>query len=865
MELLERRTQLRELRLALERARRGSGTLVLVSGDAGIGKTRLLTSFAAEAAGSARVLVGSCDNLVTPRTLGPFRDMARDGSGSLHGVDPDDRDRFIDVLLTEMGFRERPAVVIVEDLHWADDASLDVVRYLARRVERLPALLVLSYREDELPDDHPFRRVIGVVAGPAVVHLELPGLSDEAVASAAEAIGLAPAPVVAAVGGNPFYLTEILAAPGHAVPPSVRHAVLLRLSTLPASCRSALQLLAVIPTGTELWLASALLEDLAVLEPAERRGMIVAAQGMLRFRHELARRVVEEALPASTRATHSARVLGALVEAGAEPSRLVHHAVAAGDEQAAARYAALAAVEAARAESHRETAAFTALALERGGRLDRLEVARLEGLAAFALYVLNQFGSAAEHAERATRMWEESGSAPLELGEALLISARMHTLIGEPDQARAKALRALDILEPMGPSRALALCYSTLGSQDAVQSRFEAAAALSQRALDLAHRTGSRDVTARSLGYLGVARVALGDESGFAHLERAVDLAEDLDHGETLTVAAHNLAVVLIRSCRALEAEPYLDLAVDAARRHSLNAALFRLETQRCHVLMLRGKWDDAERTLRTLVAGTDDPRVNLANPLALLGRILARRGDPEAKELIDRAWTIAAATGEDQKMAVAAAARIEHRWLEDDPAAVRKMAAELLPLAERTSHRYLRGEVLRLLRRTGAAVEPVDDIPAPFAAGVKGHWQEAARLWERAGNPYQQALELTDAPDPAVVAQGLGILDGLGAVAAGNVVRRRLHRGGMRGLPRGPRATTKRNPGQLTNRQLEIVALLADGCTNAEIAARLYVSRRTVDNHVAAILVRLGISSRRDAPMAASRLGLSPAPGAET
>jgi DNA-binding CsgD family transcriptional regulator len=441
----------------------------------------------------------------------------------------------------------------------------------------------------------------------------------------------------------------------------------------------------------------------------------------------------------------------------------------------------------------------------------------------------------------------------------------MHTLIAEPAAARAKALRALDILRPLGPSRALALCFSTLGSQDAVQSRFEAAQSWSQQAFELARQTGSRDVSARALGYRGVARVALGDSAGFTDLESAVEIAEEIDHGENLTVAASNLAVVLIRSCRPLEAEPYLDIAHRAASRHSLDAALFRIETLRCHVLMLRGEWTDAQQRLRTQVAAGDDPGVNLANPLALLGRILARRGDPQAAALIDRAWAIASATGEDQKMAVAGAARIEQAWLSGDEAAVQGIGAELLELAERTAHLYLWGEVLRYLRRTGLPVEPVPRIPPAFTAGIAGRWQEAARLWQQAGNPYQQALELTESPNVSTVARGLRILDGLGAAAAASVVRRLLRTQGVRGLPRGPRATTKANPGRLTDRQVEVVALLAEGCTNGEIAARLYVSRRTVDNHVAAVLNRLGTASRRDAVAIASSLGLVPAPRRET
>jgi DNA-binding CsgD family transcriptional regulator/tetratricopeptide (TPR) repeat protein len=865
MNLLERDGQLRQLEAALERASLGRGTTVLVSGEAGVGKTSLLQAFAAHAGETARVLVGACEDLLTPRPLGPFRDMARDAGGNLRRAAGDDRDAMLDRLLEEMAYTQRPAVVIVEDAHWADDASLDIVRYLARRIDRLSAMLVVSYRDDELADDHPFRRMIAALAGTSVLRLELEGLSDAAVAELATDAGLDPGPVVAVVGGNPFYLTEVLAAPGAAVPPSVRHAVRARFSSLPASCRSALERLAVIPSGAETWLVRSLLDDPAVLEPAERRGMLATAQGRVSFRHELARRAVELSLPSSRRIDHHRRALAALAQAGAEPSRLVHHAVAATDEQAVAGYAAAAAREAAGSSAHRETAAFARLALEHGSRFDPLEVARLHGLAARALYALNRFGEAAEHADRAVEIWDATGSASLELGEALLVSARMSTLVADPATARAKALRALDILEALGPSRALALCYSTLGSQDTLQARFDAAIGWSKRALDLAERIGSLDVVAHALGYRGVARASLGDEAGVADLQRAVETADQLDHGDYLTVAAHNLAVILIRSGRVPEARRYLDLGERAARAYGLDTAGFRIEAQQSHVLLLQGAWDEAERRLRGLLEGAGDPGANLVNPLAFLGRILTRRGDPEASPLIDRAWGLALATGEDQKMAVAAGARIERVWLDGDDAGVRVVGAELLEVAIRAQHRFLRGEVLRYLRRVGEPVEPFDGCLPAFAAGITGDWAAAAGLWERVGNPYEQALELTESPDLPVALRGLRILDGLGAVATASLVRRRLRRGGVRGIPRGPRATTRANPGRLTDRQLEVLALLAEGSTNAEIAARLYLSPRTVDNHVAALLTRLGVSSRHDALAVAASLGLLKPPARET
>jgi DNA-binding CsgD family transcriptional regulator len=857
MKLLERDAQLGGLQAALERARRGRGTTVLLSGEAGIGKTWLLRAFADEVAASARVLVGTCEDLLTPRPLGAFRDMARDAGGALSGLGGDDRDAFIDALLEEMGFARRPAVLIVEDAHWADDASIDIVRYLARRIERLPAMLVVSYREEELDDLHPFRRLVAALAGPAVLRIELEGLSDTAVAELASGAGLDPVPVVAAVGGNPFHLTEVLAAPGAAVPPSVRQAVLVRFASLPAACRAALEQLAVIPAEVEDPLVAALLDDPGALEPAERRGMLVAEPGRLRFRHELARRAIELSLPASRRIELHRRVLAALAAAGAEPSRLVHHAMAAADEAAVARHAAAAAGEAASAEGHREAAAFAGFALDRSARLDRLEVARLHGIAASALCALNRFGEAAGHADAALEIWEATGSASLELGQALLISARMDTLVADPASARAKALRALAILAPLGPSRALALCYSTLGGQDAVQARFEAAAAWATRALELARQLGVGEVTAHALCYRGVARVSLGDASGFDDLREAIETAARLGHADYLTMATHNLAVVLIRSGRALEAEPYLATGERAAREHGLDHALFRIEAQQCHVLLLRGEWDRAERRLRELLTRGGDPGASLVNPMAFLGRLLARRGDPEASGLIDDAWKLAAATGEEQKIAVAGEARIELAWLEGDDAAVRGLGEELVEIAVRARHALLRGEVLRYLRRAGAPVVPFPGCPPALAAGIAGDSTGAAALWEAAGNPYEQALELTEASEEAVALEGLRMLDRLGAAATADLVRGRLRRRGVSGVPRGPRAATRANPGRLTRRQLDVLALLAEGRTNAEIAARLVLSRRTIDNHVAALLERLGVSSRREAVAAAAGLGL--------
>ncbi|HKE65909.1 MAG TPA: AAA family ATPase [Micromonosporaceae bacterium] len=857
MNLVERATQLDELCAALGRAGQGHGLSVLLSGEAGVGKTSLLKAFTDRIGAKARVFEGRCDELSTPRTLGPFRDIARDCGGRLGDAAIDDRDSFIDALVAEMGFAQRPAVVIVEDAHWADHASLDIIRYLARRMATLPALLVVSYRDDELSDDHPLRLVIGSLAGTAVLRMPLVGLSDESVAELARAAGLAPDTIVATVGGNPFYLSEVLAEPVAAVPASVRDAVLARVLSLPVACRLALEQLAVVPTEVETSLLTALVDVPAALEPAERRAMVTIGYHGLRFRHDIARRVIEMSMSRSRQAAAHRRVLEALVAAGAESSRLVHHALGAGDEDAVARFAFSAATEAAHAKSHAEAMAFARLVLDRGDNLSSTERATLHGIAASALHDLNRFPEAAAHADEAVKAWHEAGTAPAGLAEALLISARMSTLLADPASARAKSVRAVEILTPLGPSRMLALAYSTIASRDTLLGEFEDAEMWSERALSMAARVGSDDVLAHALGYRGVAKATLGDASGMDDLKEAVAAALRLDLADYVTVSAHNLSVMLVRGGRLAEAKEYLDIAERVAAENRLGAARYRIEGQQCHLVMLQGSWDEAERRLRRLLDTADDAGANAVNPLCFLGRIRARRGDPVAADFIARAWDLAAACGEDQKRSIAAGARMELNWLTGDLAAVQATGAELLPVAIRTRHHLVRGEVLRYLRRAGVDVAPFPECPAPFAAGIAGDWERAARLWEEEGNPYERALELSESPDPTTVTVALEILDRLGAVATAAIIRRRLRSAGVAGVPRGPRSTTRANPGRLTDRQLEILALLDAGCTNSEIAERLFLSTRTVDNHVAALLRRLGVTSRREAGAVAARAGL--------
>jgi DNA-binding CsgD family transcriptional regulator/tetratricopeptide (TPR) repeat protein len=852
--LQERDAELRRLRETLRGAGQGRGSAVLVSGEAGIGKTSLVRAFAQEASGSVRVLVGTCDDLVTPRTLGPFRDMAHDTDGPLaEAVDQvAGRDAVFGAVHQELA--GRPTAMIVEDVHWADDATLDVLRYLAWRIPSLPSVLVLTYRDDELGDDHPLRRVLGALASSEVRRLTLQPLSPRAVEELSGGRGADAAAVLAATAGNPFFVTEVLANPGIEVPATVRDAVLARLAGLGEETQQALELLSTVPGRVERWLVERLLADPAALDEAERRGVLEADPGHVWFRHELARRAIERQLTSGARVACNRRVLAELEgRPNVELSRLAHHAQEAGDPQAVIRHGLAAAREAAGAGAFSEALAHYELVLGWSGQLPGQQLATVQEESIWVLYNLSRFDDAVARAGRVVALRERTGD-PAALGQALTTLSRMRYMVNDPAGSEEAAIRAVALLEPLGDRPRLARASTYLAAILKLTDRLDEAIARARQALELGEQTGQQDVVAHSLNYLGYALLDLGDPSGADHLRRSAAVAGAASHYEYAQRAYTNLVEGLYRLGRFAELDQPLADGLAYAREYGFASHQYNLEAHRCMLLTLRGRWDEAEAGLRRLLAG-EDPGVLASFGLSALGRLLARKGDPAAGDLLERAWGTATRTNSVQPIALAGIARVEAAWLAGDHRAAAELArVPLERTAGRGAERY-HGELLRYLARSGHQVTAPAGCPREFALGIGGDWRGAAKLWRSLGAPYEHALELADSGRQPELLTALATLDGLGAQAAANLVRRELRRLGATRLPSRPRPRTRANPAGLTDRQLEVLVLLAEGLTNAEIADRLVVSVRTVDHHVAAILAKLKVTSRREAARAAADL----------
>ncbi len=855
--LLERSAELDALdghRAAV--SEQGRGRLVLIAGEAGIGKTALVRAFCARER-QGRVLWGACDALFTPRPLGPFVDIADEVGGELGAAVAEGAAAGALLGALTRSLRARPPdIVVLEDLHWADEATLDVLRLLARRIEALPALVLVTYRDDELDPRHPLRIVLGELPSGSAARLALPPLSAQGVAELAGSIGVDPAELHRRTAGNPFYVTEVLAAADAGIPETVRDAVLARAARLDDRERALLDAVAIAPMRAELWLLSELADGgLDPLDGCLASGVLRAERDAVSFRHEIARVAVEEALAPHRRLALHRRALAALAEGTrADPARLAHHAEAADDADAVQRYAPAAGERAAMLGSHREAAAQFARALRHGAGLPSDRRAELLERRSYECYLTHDIAGAIEARRSALDEHRATGDTRRQ-GDAHRWLSRLAWFEGN-STAEEEARRAVDLLESLAPGRELAMAYSNMAQLRMLASDPPGATTWGERAIELAERLGETEIVVHALNNVGTAELEREMPDGVSKLERSLALALEAGLEEHVARAYTNLATCSVAIRAYAIGDRHLEAGIRYCAEHDLTLWADYMLGWRARSELDQGHWDAAAATATGVLAAPDAPVPTRITPLTVLGRLRARRGDPDPWAPLDEALELARGTGEVQRLAPVAAARAEAHWLAGESEAI---AAETDPvLALEQSHRWAGGELYVWRGRAGIVdTFERDAVAEPFRLEVAGDHEAAAERWTAMGCPYEAALALGHADDDAAQRRGLAVLQRLGAYPAARRVARSLRERGLRDVSRGPRAATRENPAGLTARELEVVALVAEGLRNAEIAGRLFVSEKTVAHHVSAILRKLGVATRSQAAAEAARLGI--------
>jgi ATP/maltotriose-dependent transcriptional regulator MalT len=843
----------------------GQGRLVFVRGEAGVGKTEVVRRFCEQQHSSARILWGACNALFTPRALGPFVDVARVTGGELgelveRGGRPHE---VLSALVGVLGERS-PAVLVLDDLHWADEATLDVLRLLGRRLDQVCALVIAMYRDDELGREHPLRVVLGeLTSGRGIHRLGLLPLSPAAVCELAEPYRLDGAELHRWTGGNPFFVAEVLGARGEKIPETVRDAVLARAARLSAPARRLLEAVAVIPGQVELWLLEMLAAELLDrLEECLASGMLSPGPAHVAFRHELARLAVAESLAPDRRLSLHRAALAALETREGydlDFARLAHHAEAAGDAEAVLRWAPRAAERAASSGAHREAAAQHARALRFADRLSLPRRAELLQRRADECYMTDQFAHAIEAQQAALDCQRRLGDRRGE-GNSLRSQSLLLHHVGRTQDAWATAMNAVELLEPMGPGRELALSYCNISHLCMDSEDADGTLRWGTRALELARRLDDTEALVYALTNLAVVDFWAGEDEAQVPLERALELARQHGLEEPAGRILANLVLWSVRHRMFAVATAHLEAGLEYCSERGLDTWRLYLLACRARLELDLGRWDEAADSAALVLRDPRSAPVPRGWALAAVRLVRARRGDPDPSAPLDDAGALAQATRELSRIAPVAAARAEAAWLTGDNATVEQVTDAALALARDCRAPWVAGELAYWRWQAGMRDElPAAAVAEPYRLSMAGDWAQAAELWTKIGCPYEAALALAESDDQLAMRQAIDQLEQLGARPGAAIIARRHRKRGARGVPRGPRARTQDNPSGLTARELEVLALLADGLRNAQIAARLVVSEKTVHHHVSAILHKLHVHTRHEAAAEAVRLGLTP------
>jgi DNA-binding CsgD family transcriptional regulator len=864
MDLLERERSFEQLSELFHSATTGHGRTVLVSGEAGIGKTALVEQFVSQQCRAARHLWGACEALFTPRPLGPLYDIAAQAGGTLSTLMSRDTPRPVvfSALLDELQKSAIPTVVVFEDVHWADEATLDLIKFLGRRIPSLPALFIVTYRDDELSPDHLLWSVVGDLPGKAVARLRLTPLSEQAVTRLAQQRHRSSEQLYAITGGNPFFVTEVLASDSPGVPLTVRDAVLARAARLSPATRTLLELASVVPTRAERWLLETILgAATSALEECLSRGMLTLDQTMVAFRHELARQAIESKLSPLRRQALHAQVLQGLLTHGEDTSqaaRLVHHATGAQDGELVLRYAPLAAHQASAKGAHREAAAHYATVLCYAEQLPADRQAELLEGRAYECYLTSQVEDAVQARQAALRIWRQLDRRD-KVGQTLRWLSRLSWVLGKRGDAEQYAAEAVHLLETLPPGAELAMAYSNRAQLAMLANDNAQAVQWGERAMALAESLGDVEPLVHALQNVGSAQLHAEDEQGWADLERSLRLA--LEHGleEHAAPAYLHLGSCAVEVRDYPRAARYLQEGVAYCAEHDLATWETFMRAYQAQVSFEQGAWDAAAGEATRLLERYRLASVVKIRALVVLGWVRVRRGDPGSAAVLDEACDLALAMGELRRIAPVAAARAEAAWLQGKQErclAEARVGYDLALTCEADS--WTLGELSAWMWRAGGLSSAPEPIAEPFAREMAGDWQGAAALWAEIGCPYEQALALAEG-DVSAKLSALALFERLDAQPAATLVRQRMRQQGMQGIPRGPRPSTRTNQAGLTARQLEVLLLMAEGLPNAEIANRLSTSLKTVDHHVSAVLAKLDVHSRAQAISTAYQLGLIP------
>jgi predicted ATPase/DNA-binding CsgD family transcriptional regulator len=862
MQLVERSAQLDQLQSLLAGAAEGNGHVVTLIGEAGAGKSALVNLFARSVADDTRVLHGACENFGTAEPLGPLRDLAREAGWTLPEAlsSAENRIALFSEVFRLLNEGATASLVVIEDIHWADDATLNLIRYLGRRIRSSRILLLLTARSDDPGQQSRLRRALADIPSTSQMRIDIPALSSTAVHELAERRGLDGGEVFRITGGNAYFVAELLeAGDWTAMPGTIRDAILARADALPDDDRDVLAAACVFPDAFELTTIDTMCgrdTDMS-LQACIDCGLMLQLGGTFSFRHEITRQAIERSLSPIRRRSLNAGALAFLRNIPKVPvARLIHHANEAQDIDAICELAPRAGVEAARLGAHREAVRHYELALTHVSAFSETERAALYENYAFECHLIGQVERAILAQQNALAFHRSLG-APLREGESLRWLSRLSYLAGNRNNSDRYATEAIALLETLPIGAELAMAYSNQSQLAMLAGDADLAWDYGNRAIALAEteEIDRPDILCHALNNVGTAVLWRDPDQARRLLERSLEIALSSQFQEHAARSFTNRGWVESRLHAAADAEDFLARGIGYCVERDLDTWRDYMRGEQAELFTYLGRWSDAAHVAGLVVDNLNTPPLSRYPSVLTLAVLGTRRGEPveavlkELERFLDTGLEL-------QRLAPYAELMAERAWLGLGETA---RALHLLDRAiSLSSDDMAISGLLFWKRKIGGGIEPCSDFDCDPAIRqtLAGDWAAAAETWRNRGAPYWHALALLDGDDDAVY-RALDIFEGLGATAVARHVSATIRERLGRVAPRGPRASTKANPAGLTRREMDVLRLVDQGRSNGEIAGLLYVSAKTVDHHVSSILAKLNARTRNEAASLARNRGL--------
>jgi DNA-binding CsgD family transcriptional regulator len=862
MELIERAGFLTLLKSKFETIS-GEGHCVLVSGEAGIGKTSLMRAFCKEQKDECNIYLGTCDALFTPRPLAPLYDIVWQLGSNIQNNSETMADRagLFAQVLHELGSQREKTLIVFEDVHWADEATLDFIKFLARRITRIHCLFLLTYRDDEVYFCNQLRNVMGQLPPHSFTRMQLTPLSKQAVETLAEEKGYCGEDVYSISGGNPFYVNEILASYSLGVPDNIKDSILSVYNRLDENKKQTWQLLSVLPTGLDIRYLEQMDPVYAeAVEPCLQAKIFIIEKGLLRFKHELYRRTIEVSLSPLLRVVLNRRILDMLLESfeeNNETERIIHHAKNANEYELVIHHAPRAARQAAALGAHTEAAKLYLTAIEYYQGNDKDKLLQFYEPYAYECYLTSRLKEAIVYQGKALRIYTERNDTE-KMGNCMRFLSRVWWFSGNRKQAENYATQAVDVLAGQPSSTAKAMALSNMSQLKMLANKPAECIAWGEKAIAMAKELHDEETLAHALNNVGTTQMRMLPSRQMAVdlIRQSLDIALRNSFHEHVARAYANLASVSVELKDYATAKEALDAGIQYCEEKDLGSWLAYLLSVRARLHFETGDWNEACRIAGHLLKNENQMSPVKIGVLALTAKVKMRRGEAGVLPLLIEAKDKAFDTMELQRIIPALTGFLEYEWLMGKTFLDTEAIDCAIGMIGQMGYIYDSNEFAWWLLKARSQTMVV---PEPFA-GHQIHDPasalKAAAIWEKLGCPYEKALALFEGTEEDK-GKALAAVRAMGANAVYEKLKREMRSSGIRTIPRGIRKTTQANPALLTEREVGVLKLLEQGMQNKEIAVKLFISAKTVDHHISAILFKLDVSSRLKAVQEARQLGI--------